>query len=194
MPANRITTSSASRRRLARPSFLSMIGGAERIEVESAVIGDHPQVIIAPPDHPLAMQRSISPRPIKQAVMAGLGIALISAHTIAAEIGDGRLAILDVAGLPEIRQWFVVHLATKRMMPAASSLRDFLVAEGRRFLPNVAGEMAKRLRREAITLPRGSDDNFRFSGEGLAGHPCSRRVLCGLLLTLEKRKVTLGIH
>jgi hypothetical protein len=34
--------------------------------------------------------------------MAGLGIALISAHTIAAEIGDGRLAILDVAGLPEI--------------------------------------------------------------------------------------------
>jgi hypothetical protein len=31
-----------------------MIGGAERIEVKSAVIGDHPQVIIAPPDHPLA--------------------------------------------------------------------------------------------------------------------------------------------
>jgi hypothetical protein len=83
MPANRITTSSASRRRLARSSIdgrsraarhirpelwaapaisfalarlslLSMIGGAERIEVKSAVIGDHPQVIIAPPDHPLA--------------------------------------------------------------------------------------------------------------------------------------------
>jgi LysR family transcriptional regulator for metE and metH len=150
----------------------------EGIEVESAVIGNHPQVIIAPPDHPLAKQRSISPREIakqtilmrevgsgtrlvaekflaehgikprigmeiasnetiKQAVMAGLGIAFISAHTIAAEIGDGRLAILDVAGLPEIRQWFVVRPATKRMMPAASSLRDFLVAEGRRFLPTV---------------------------------------------------------
>ena len=26
----------------------------EGIEVESAVIGNHPQVIIAPPDHPLA--------------------------------------------------------------------------------------------------------------------------------------------
>lgn len=70
---------------------------------------------------------------IKQAVMAGLGIAFISAHTIAAEIGDGRLAILDVVGLPEIRQWFVVRPAAKRMMP----LRDFLVAEGRRFLPNL---------------------------------------------------------
>lgn len=98
-----------------------MIGGAERIDVKSAVIGEHPQVIIAPPDHPLAKQRSISPREIakqtilmrevgfgtrllaerflaqhgieprigmeigsnetiKQAVMAGLGIAFISAH------------------------------------------------------------------------------------------------------------------
>jgi LysR family transcriptional regulator for metE and metH len=74
---------------------------------------------------------------IKQAVMAGLGIAFISAHTIAAEIGDGRLAILDVVGLPEIRQWFVVRPAAKRMMPAARSLRDFLFAEGRSFLPNL---------------------------------------------------------
>ena len=83
---------------------------------------------------------------IKQAVMAGLGIAFISAHTIAAEIGDGRLAILDVAGLPDIRQWFVVHLATKRMMPAASTLRDFLVVEGRRFLPNVKpGRRGRRM-------------------------------------------------
>jgi hypothetical protein len=33
----------------------------------------------------------------------------------------------------------------------------------------MAGEVAKRLGREAITLPRGSDDNFRFSGEGVPG-------------------------
>jgi hypothetical protein len=47
MPANRITTSSASRRRLARLSFLSMIGGAERIDVKSAVIGEHPQAVLS---------------------------------------------------------------------------------------------------------------------------------------------------
>jgi DNA-binding transcriptional LysR family regulator len=47
-----------------------MIGGAERIEVKSAVIGEHPQVIIVPPDHPLAKQRSISPREIaKQTIL-----------------------------------------------------------------------------------------------------------------------------
>ena len=44
---------------------------------------------------------------IKQAVMAGLGVALISAHTVAAELEDGRLISFDVPGLPIVRQWFV---------------------------------------------------------------------------------------
>jgi DNA-binding transcriptional LysR family regulator len=59
-----------------------MIGGAERIEVKSAVIGDHPQVIIALPDHPLARQRSISPREIaKQTILmreVGSGTRLLA--------------------------------------------------------------------------------------------------------------------
>ena len=59
---------------------------------------------------------------IKQAVIAGLGIAFISGHTIASEIQDGRLAVLDVAGLPEMRHWFVVRPAAKRLMPAAGAL------------------------------------------------------------------------
>ncbi len=159
----------------------------EDVEVESALIGNHPQVIIVPPDHPLAGRRAIPPREIahetmlmrepgsgtrllaerflmrhdikprigmeigsnetiKQAVMAGLGIAFISAHTIAAEIADHRLVVLDVVGLPELRQWFVVRPAAKRLMPAARALRDFLVAEGRQFLPNAvdAGFPSKR--------------------------------------------------
>jgi DNA-binding transcriptional LysR family regulator len=74
---------------------------------------------------------------IKQAVIAGLGIAFISGHTIASELQDGRLTVLDVAGLPEIRHWFVVRLAAKRLMPAAGALRDFLVAEGKSFLPRL---------------------------------------------------------
>ena len=76
---------------------------------------------------------------IKQAVMAGLGIAFISAHTIAAEIDDGRLTVLDIVGLPEFRKWFVVRQAAKRLMPAARALRDFLVADGETFLPRVKG-------------------------------------------------------
>ncbi len=74
---------------------------------------------------------------IKQAVMAGLGIALISAHTIAVEINDGRLTILDVEGLPIVREWFVVHRRDKRLLPASGALWDFLKTEGSTFLPRL---------------------------------------------------------
>lgn len=73
---------------------------------------------------------------IKQAVMAGLGLSFISVHTIAAELSDGRLVVLDVEGLPLLRNWFVVRLSSKRAMPATTALQDFVVAEGARFLPN----------------------------------------------------------
>ncbi len=149
----------------------------EGVEVESALIGDNPHVMIAPPDHRLAGCQRVAPEElvsetmlmreagsgtrmlaerflagagielrvgmeiksnetIKQAVMAGLGIAFISAHTIEAEINSGRLIVLDVVGLPEVRRWFVVRPTAKRLMPAARALRDFLIAEGRQFLPN----------------------------------------------------------
>jgi LysR family transcriptional regulator, low CO2-responsive transcriptional regulator len=72
---------------------------------------------------------------IKQAVIAGLGIAFISAHTVATEIGDGRLVVLDVGGLPVVRQWFVVRRKDKLLLPPAQAMLDFLGAEGAGFLP-----------------------------------------------------------
>lgn len=72
---------------------------------------------------------------IKQAVMAGFGIAFISAHTSAAELADGRLVRLDVEGLPILRTWYVVQLRDRRLLPAPLALARFLIAEGRRYLP-----------------------------------------------------------
>jgi len=74
---------------------------------------------------------------IKQAVMAGLGIAFLSAHTVAAELADRRLALLDIAGLPVVRQWFIVRLARRRLLPAAQALHQFLIDEGEKFLPPI---------------------------------------------------------
>jgi len=76
---------------------------------------------------------------IKQAVIAGLGLAFISAHTIAAEVEDGRLAVLPVDGLPVLRQWFVVRPARRTLPPAALALAEFAVATGPGFLPTVSG-------------------------------------------------------
>ncbi len=74
---------------------------------------------------------------IKQAVMAGLGIALISAHTIAAEVAGGRLVCLDVEGLPIVRRWFVVNRTDRALSPAASAFREFATERGSTFLPGL---------------------------------------------------------
>jgi DNA-binding transcriptional LysR family regulator len=75
---------------------------------------------------------------IKQAVIAGLGVAFISAHTVAIEIADGRLVMLDVAGLPMMREWYAVRMREKAVMPAAQAMWAFLSTEGHKFLPQAA--------------------------------------------------------
>lgn len=89
------------------------------------------------PAPPIAMEIG-SNETIKQAVMAGLGLSFISAHTVAAEVADGRLAMLDVEGLPVMRQWLVVRAREKRLLPAAEALQAFLAEEGGGFLPRAA--------------------------------------------------------
>jgi LysR family transcriptional regulator for metE and metH len=156
----------------------------EDLAVEKAVIGAHPHLIIARPDHPYARQKRLAPsalgtetflvrepgsgtrnlmerffaeaavaprigmemgsnETIKQAVMAGLGIAFLSAHTVAVELADKRLVALDVVGLPVVRQWFIVQLARRRLLPAAAALRQFLVEEGHKFLPELPAMTAE---------------------------------------------------
>lgn len=76
---------------------------------------------------------------IKQAVMAGLGIALISAHTIALELELNRLAVLDVEGMPIRRQWFSVSRAERTLTPVMVAFEEFLQEKGANFLPQIAG-------------------------------------------------------
>lgn len=92
---------------------------------------------------------------IKQAVMAGLGIAFLSAHTVAAELADGRLVMLDIVGLPVVRQWFIVRLARRRLLPAAQALRQFLIDEGAKFLPPMPQNVATRVTARTPPRPRG---------------------------------------
>ena len=64
---------------------------------------------------------------VKEAVAAGLGIAPVSCHALQMELKLGRLAVLDVEGLPIRRQWYVVHRANRRLGRAASAFREFLL-------------------------------------------------------------------
>jgi LysR family transcriptional regulator, low CO2-responsive transcriptional regulator len=78
---------------------------------------------------------------IKQAVIAGLGIAFISAHTVATELDERRLVTLDVVGLPVVRQWFALARKDKVLLPPARAMLDFLSAKGAQFLPRTHGRL-----------------------------------------------------
>ena len=67
---------------------------------------------------------------IKQAVMAGMGVAMISRHTIGLELALGLLHVLPVEGFPQVKAWFVAQRRSMPMMPAHVALRAFLVENG----------------------------------------------------------------
>jgi len=83
---------------------------------------------------------------IKQAVMAEMGLAFISRHTIGFELQMGRLVELDIVGLPLMRRWYVVHRAGRFMSGAAMAFVEFVVESAPRLLaelhPPVEGAKA----------------------------------------------------
>jgi DNA-binding transcriptional LysR family regulator len=76
---------------------------------------------------------------IKQGVEAGLGLGVVSLHTLAMELALKRLVVLDVAKFPIMRSWYIVYREGKRLSVVAQSFREFVLQEA-----------AKRLRVPAL--------------------------------------------
>lgn len=66
---------------------------------------------------------------IKQAIQAGMGLGIMSLHTIRLELEAGRLSILDIQGLPIMRYWHVVHRKNKRLPNISGVFKQFLLNE-----------------------------------------------------------------
>lgn len=79
---------------------------------------------------PLAADELGSNETLKQAAMAGMGIAFLSHHTFAMEAEYGRLQRLDVQDTPVIREWNVLARADRPLTPALEALLEFLQTEG----------------------------------------------------------------
>lgn len=84
---------------------------------------------------------------VKEAVAAGLGIALLSRHVLRMELQLKRLAVLDVAGLPLRRQWFVVHREDKHLSRAAIAFKAFLLTSAEAVLAGRVTEQTRRSHR-----------------------------------------------
>jgi len=66
---------------------------------------------------------------IKQGVEAGLGLGIVSLHTLAMELALRRLVILDVLKFPIMRYWYIVYREGKRLSQVAQAFREFVLRE-----------------------------------------------------------------
>ncbi|WP_138466826.1 LysR family transcriptional regulator [Poseidonocella sp. HB161398] len=159
---------------------LTIMGRPPRMPpVTAEPIGEHPHLIVAAPEHPLARATRIRPaelldqtfilrepgsgtrilatryldeicegrememlqmnsnETIKQAVISGLGIAMLSGHTVFEELRSGRLVALRCPGLPLKRQWYLVERQDQIPSRTAVKVRDWMLTHRETLLPRL---------------------------------------------------------
>ena len=117
-------------RRIVREPFVVRERGSDTWQSMQEAFGSHLD------DVQVALEIT-STETLKQAVMAGLGIGFLSAHTIAQELRTKSLVVLDVRGFPRVQKWYVVHRRQKRLPPVAQAFKTFLIEEGAGLLARV---------------------------------------------------------
>lgn len=64
---------------------------------------------------------------INQAVEAGLGLGIVSRHTLEWELALDRLVLLDVVSFPIMRHWYLVHRRGKRFTALSSAFKQLVI-------------------------------------------------------------------
>jgi DNA-binding transcriptional LysR family regulator len=104
-------------------------GSDTRKSMEEGLAGQLPEMTIS--------MEIKSTETIKQAVIAGMGISFLSAHTIGLELQAKSLVVLDVQELPVMHNWYLVHRRNKRLPPVAQAFREFLLTHGATLLEQI---------------------------------------------------------
>lgn len=73
---------------------------------------------------------------VKQVVAGGLGVAVLSASALRAELSSGEIIVLDVRGFPLNRKWYMVYPTGKYLTPASKVFMEYLLAANLRHLPS----------------------------------------------------------
>ena len=81
---------------------------------------------------------------IKQAIAGGLGISVLSQHSLDLETQNGLLTILNVEGFPIQRHWYVIYPTGKQLSVAAQTFLDFSIAEGRQIIERFSADLISR--------------------------------------------------
>jgi len=113
--------------RLAEENFLSREQGSGTRSAMERVFAQHkiqPHII-------MEMETNEA---IKQAVQAGMGLGILSLHSIELELETKRIAMLNVEYFPLLRNWFIAHRSNKRLTGAALAFKDFLLIEAKQII------------------------------------------------------------
>jgi len=119
---HRLVGTRVSLARLAQETFMLREPGSGTRMAMERFFADHAM-------QPIGGMVMNSNEAIKQSVEAGLGLGVVSAHTVELELEAKRLCVLDVEHFPIRRQWYVVHRADKRLSRVAATFKDFVRAE-----------------------------------------------------------------
>ncbi len=74
---------------------------------------------------------------IKQAVIAGLGVAMISQHTVTEELNSSRLVTIEPEGLPIERKWYLLYRQDLNKTAAIKTVFKYIADLKGAFLPTV---------------------------------------------------------
>ena len=89
--------------------------------------------------HDLERPQSIemnSSEAIKQAVQAGLGLGVVSMHTLEMELALKRLVVLNVEDFPIMRHWRLVYRKDRHFSPVSQAFHDYVLEHTSELLPS----------------------------------------------------------
>ncbi|MBD2344274.1 LysR family transcriptional regulator [Anabaena subtropica] len=83
-------------------------------------------------EHGMKMQIKLevnSNNATKQAVLGGLGITVLSIHSLNPELQQNQLSVLNVEGFPIIQQWKIIYHKNKWLSPIVNTFLEYLQKE-----------------------------------------------------------------
>ncbi|MBD2305010.1 LysR family transcriptional regulator [Chroococcidiopsis sp. FACHB-1243] len=78
---------------------------------------------------------------IKQAIAGGLGLSVLSRHTIIPESANPELTVLDVEYFPIERNWYMVYPAGKQMSVVARTYFEYLLNAAQQIVEQTKGTL-----------------------------------------------------
>lgn len=91
---------------------------------------------------------------IKQAIAGGLGISVLSAHTLTLDSPNSQLTVLDVENFPIERYWYAIYPSGKQLSIVARTFLEYLLSEGRQVTEETAAQKISDLVSSSVSITK----------------------------------------